>query len=281
MNECKKVKALLTDALFDELEAVDQDLFKAHVRDCPACTARFAPLNDTLSVMKKQERQEPGEEFWAEFWPQLSLKVEREKKQQRDLTHKNTVRSKLWVGVPKWVFQTAAAILLVTVGIFIGRSLYFPKKARTGSGPLYAQKTEDIQRHEDLIRRAGNYIDKSKLILVALVNFDSREEDPFSLNMPFQKKISQDLVREVSLLKSDLEDAKQKQLLELVSDLELILLHIANLEEEVDTDAIEIVRDGVDRNGILMKIDLFDMRKTALGSIRPLSGSTASRQQKF
>ena len=281
MNECKKVKALLTDALFDELDAVDQDLFTSHVRDCPICAARFAPLNDTLSVMKKRERQEPDEDFWAEFWPQISRKFERELEQQQDRTQETPTHPKLWVGVPQWVFQAAAAILLVTVGIFIGRSLYFPKKARTGSGPLYAQRAEDTQKNEDLIRRAGSYIDKSKLILVALVNFDSREEDPFTLNMPFQQKISQDLVRQASLLKSDLEDAKQKRLLELVSDLELILLQIANLEDEVDTDAIEIVQDGVDRKGILLKIDLFDMRNTARGSTRPLSGSTASRQLKF
>ena len=37
-------------------------------------------------------------------------------------------------------------------------------------------------------------------------------------------------------------------------------LQIANLETENDLDAIELVRDGIDRRGILMEINLTDLR---------------------
>ena len=278
MNDCRRIKALMTDALFDELDRESQEFFLAHLEVCPRCASRFSPLNETLSVMKQRVRREPGEEFWEGFFPKLNQRMEEEMGRGESRPRIPSKTSKQWFGVPRWVFQASAAVLLLTVGIFIGRSLYLPKGSRTGSGPLYVQNVETDQGHGDLIRRAGNYIDKSKLILLALVNFDPQEEDPYALNLPFQQRISQGLVQQASLLKTELEEAKQKRLLELVTDLELILLQIANLEEEVDSDAIEIVRDGVDRKGILLKIDLFDMRETARGTTRSASDPSASRR---
>ena len=48
----------------------------------------------------------------------------------------------------------------------------------------------------------------------------------------------------------------------LIDDLEVILLQIANLEAEHDVPAIELVRSGVDRRGILLKIQVEQMRRT-------------------
>jgi len=48
----------------------------------------------------------------------------------------------------------------------------------------------------------------------------------------------------------------------LVSDLEVILLQIANLESEHNLSTIEMVQSGVDRRGILLKINLEEMRQT-------------------
>ena len=45
----------------------------------------------------------------------------------------------------------------------------------------------------------------------------------------------------------------------LVEELETILIEIANLEEQEDLPDIELIRDGVDRKGILLKINIHQM----------------------
>ena len=80
-----------------------------------------------------------------------------------------------------------------------------------------------------------------------------------TLNLDRQQQISENLVREAGTLKAELTEPAQQRLRRLVTDLELILVQIANLETEHDLSAIELVRSGVDRNGLLMKINLAEM----------------------
>jgi hypothetical protein len=98
------------------------------------------------------------------------------------------------------------------------------------------------------------------MLLLGLVNFDSDSEDAYALNLPYQKQISQNLVNEASFLKEELDAPAHQQLRDLIEDLEIILLQIANLESEHDLSGIELVKSGVDRRGILLKINLEEMQ---------------------
>ena len=68
------------------------------------------------------------------------------------------------------------------------------------------------------------------------------------------------------MLKDDLTDANRRKLYQLVSDLEVILLQIANLESQNDLPAVEMIRSGVDRRGILLKINLEEMERDNWGT---------------
>ena len=161
---------------------------------------------------------------------------------------------------PKWAFQAAAAVALIVVGIFIGRALFSP----SFTGVQHAARQPDLatqpQPEMTLIDQSQNYIQRSKRILLALVNFDPAVEDPYALDLTYQKHVSRELVREASFLKNKLAESDKERLERLITSLEIILLQIANLESENDLDAIELVRDGIDRRGILMEINLTDLR---------------------
>jgi hypothetical protein len=49
---------------------------------------------------------------------------------------------------------------------------------------------------------------------------------------------------------------------DLIASLEIILLQIANLESDNDFEAIELVREGINRQGILMEINLSDLHRS-------------------
>jgi hypothetical protein len=59
-------------------------------------------------------------------------------------------------------------------------------------------------------------------------------------------------------LKGELSGRRQRRLQELISDLEVVLLQIANFESESDMSVIELVQDGIKSRGILFKIHLAD-----------------------
>ena len=50
--------------------------------------------------------------------------------------------------------------------------------------------------------------------------------------------------------------SSNQQLQRLISEVQVILLQIANLEIENDISGIELIKDGVDRRGIFLKINI-------------------------
>jgi hypothetical protein len=108
-----------------------------------------------------------------------------------------------------------------------------------------------------LNERAINYLERSKVLLLGIVNSSSAE--PAS-GLQKEQQVSRLLVSEAEELKNSLSDADEQRMKQLITDLEVILLQIANLEEEKGFPAVEIVRSGVERRGILLKINLEQMR---------------------
>jgi hypothetical protein len=143
----------------------------------------------------------------------------------------------------------------VAVGIFLGRTFFIPEQMMQQPVTM-AKAVSEPDAQVNVSQRAFDYIQRSKLIVLAIANFDPDNQDPYALNLPYQQQVSKELVQEASWLKEELGDRRQRRLQELVSDLEVILLQIANLEEESDMSAIELVQDGVKSRGILFKIHL-------------------------
>jgi hypothetical protein len=91
------------------------------------------------------------------------------------------------------------------------------------------------------------------------------------LNLPLQKRTSEELLREAVVLKAGL-GSSDRRLERLVSDLELILLQIANLPADSGVSGIEVIKAGVEDGDIFFKINLSEVRRPAERS----SGGPAS-----
>lgn len=257
MSDCKKCQDLFCEAFYEELDAEQKNFLENHIRVCKGCESEYDEMTSTLKIMEKRARPEPEQAYWNGYWNKLARRMEDEK----TLTPKTESWWRTFTFAPKWVFQTAAALLLVFLGVFFGRMVFSPPVSDTKQvhrPGLISQQGPGVE----LASRTQNYIERSKLMLLALVNFNPETEDPYALNLPYQQQISQELVQEASYLKSKLADSGQRRLENLIADLEVILLQIANLESEYDFEAIDIVKEGVNRRGILMQINLTDIRRS-------------------
>lgn len=109
--------------------------------------------------------------------------------------------------------------------------------------------------------RAMRYIEKSQLLLIALVNNDADGPDAYAAGLGEQRRRSRTLVDEGDSIKDELTDPRQRRLRELVDELQKILIQIANLESDEDMDAVEFIRSRVNDHDVLLKINLEQMRQ--------------------
>ena len=85
--------------------------------------------------------------------------------------------------------------------------------------------------------------------------------------------MSRELAAQAPAIRGALNERGQKRLRDLVSNLEIIMMQIANLESGQDVEGVELIKQGVDRRGIFLKIDLDRMRRDARGAVDPASAT--------
>jgi hypothetical protein len=259
MNECQQCRDLLEDALYGTLDKRQRDSFETHLGRCDVCRQEYEELRKTQIQMEHRERSEPGQAFWEGYWGGLEARMHRENQFDRP----SLARKPFWdlrhIRMPRWVFQSAAALLLVAAGVFIGRVVLAPP------GPVdrtvLAAVEEGGRDSLELASRTRSYVQRSKLVLMAIVNFDPSLEDPIVLDLPHKQRISRQLVQEADWLKPQLADTRQRRLQELIEDLETILLQIANLEQTEPSTTVDLVQAGMQSRGIFLKMHLAEVNQ--------------------
>ncbi|MFT4606207.1 MAG: hypothetical protein ACI9W4_002955 [Rhodothermales bacterium] len=255
-TSCPDWQAAMVDVLFGDATEAEAAILEEHLGECPECTAEYASLSDTLSLTAS--RPEPT-------FDESRL----EALERRILVQTAAASSGIQVpanvySLPRWTRQAASVAAVLVIGVLIGRSLPggdLAVESASGTGTAALQLVV-----ED---RAYDYLDRSRTVLLAVVNFDGSSEDPASLDLPQRSEIARELLQEADYLKTSLSNSDQQRLRALVSDLEVILLQLAHLEAQADIPEIEIVQSGVDQAGLLFKIEVEKMRKTSGPKRRP------------
>jgi hypothetical protein len=159
------------------------------------------------------------------------------------------------------VARTAGILALLVAGVLVGH-YWWPQSETpqfTSSPPAQVQPVQ---------ARAEQWLERSKILLIGVVNEDVA--DPAQSDFSQERQFSRSLVAEARALRREIDPAANRQLLQLMSQLELILLQIANLEVEHDLSAVDLVRDGIARDGLLLKINIAEMAQQEQRSASPV-----------
>lgn len=261
---------LMADALAGALDEAGRERLDAYLAEHPEAAKAFREMEASLNLALSRERPEPPPAFWDGFYDRLEARMTAEARQPVRVPEVATwwrrgvaVLSEALAPVPRPAWQLAMAVGLIAVGALIGR--FFIGTPTSQPPPLAVDTTATgapILQASTAEARAHTYLDRSKVLLLALVNADPAM-GPAALNLPRKQEVARSLVAESGLLQAALEEPDQQRLRELVADLEVILLQIANLEAQHDMPGIEIVQHGVERSAILLKINLEEMRLNA------------------
>ncbi|HUT08654.1 MAG TPA: zf-HC2 domain-containing protein [Candidatus Latescibacteria bacterium] len=259
MISCRIAKDRMIEALYGELGPSDKERFDGHLRSCPDCASEYSVLGATLRVMDQRERPDPGPAFWDGFWDRLSRRKVWEEAGEAPRTSLGARLVRALSGLPRWSYQAAGAAALLFVGILIGSRLIAPP------APV---PTAAVSAPSGAIVQAENFAERSKILLLGLVNYDAATEDAYAFDLGRKKTMSRELAAEAPAIRGALNERGQKRLRDLVSDLEVIMMQIANLGSGQDVEGVELIKQGVDRRGIFLKIDLDRMGRDARGETK-------------
>jgi len=275
MSDRHVSKDRMAEALYGELGPGEQESFDRHLRDCPACASEYAALEATLRVMDKRERPDPGPAFWEGYWDRLSKRMLWESIEEGRSPSLAARFLRPFSRLPRWSLQAAAAAALLFLGILVGsRLIPRPEGARAvAAGPSALSSAPSPAAVQ-----AGSFIERSKVLLLGLVNYDPATQDRYAFDIDGKKAVSRTLAAEAPALRGALNEPGERRLRQLVADLEVILMQIANLEAGQDLEGVDLIKQGVDRKGIFLKIDLDRMGREARGPAAPSAAKAGPKK---
>lgn len=274
MNDHKKFKRLIEPALYGELMDADREFFQTHMHSCTECAAEYSALAETLGAVRERQRTEPDQQFMDSFWMTLEPKLQPE---QRPLSSRLNKILASFAVQPSWSYRIAGAAAILIVGIVIGH--YFEKETVVTSQKIIAAQHDSLADQQATIQ-ALQYIERSKLLLMGLTNYTGGEDDIETLNLPYQKKISKELIVQAAELKQILRGSSNQEIRKLVSDIELVLMQVANLDSKVGLSGVEVIKDGVKAKGIILKIYIQEMNNHDKNAA-PVNDNTKNEKTKI
>lgn len=260
MNECRKCRDLMIDAIYGGMSAEDRSAFDCHLASCPGCAGEFGDMKAALDIFDRKVRPDPGQEFWDGYWDRLEKRLDGEASAVPAGRSLRDLLAASFRSIPRLAAGTTAAVVLVAFGVFLDRTVLKPRVSdvQTAQSRLFPETGPEIPVAS--ADRAREYLERSKLIILGFVNYEQGAEETYGLDFPRQKRMSRELVQEAAFLKNELSSPANKRLHELVSDLETILVQIANLKSENDIPAVDVaIKQGVKSKGLLLKINLTEM----------------------
>jgi hypothetical protein len=262
MINCRKCKDLMIEALYGELGPADRRAFEDHLQSCPDCASEYSVMGATLRIMDQRRRPDPGREFWDGYWDRLEARLDREAPLPARRESLAARAGRLIALVPRWSYRMAAGAVLLLIGILIGRAV-FPPSGSSSTGISEGARSAAVPVSNDPVARARDYLERSQILLLGLVNYDPTTEDLSALDMPRKKALSRELAAQAADIQNSLKDSREMRLRQLVGDLQVIMMQIANLGAGNDLDGVELVKAGVQTKGIFLKIDLTRMSMDA------------------
>jgi hypothetical protein len=252
MKKCKELQSLIIEYNNGLLDSKEKKEIEVHLSNCRFCRREFENYTSLIGLIKERKRQNPSRAFNAVTWAEIKKRKESEIQERIPFFEKIGIAG-LFRSVPAVPALTAAAFL--AIGLFLGWIVFSPSPEGLYHNEMKSRVTDEFQEiaYND---RAEKLIDKSKILIIGLANFDPSKEDVSVLNLKQSKRLSEGYLKEALFLNKNLNSSRQARMKRLVADLEFILMQIASLEKEDNLESVEIIRNGIDGRGILLKINL-------------------------
>ncbi len=215
---------------FGELPSAEID---RHLAECADCKAAHAEIGRLLAVVEQLPIPERGPDYAERVIRRVEARVaERSASKPGWLSFFSMPRLALASGL------TAALFL----AFLLGRSTV----------PVAGDPVPEVVKERILLVAVGDHLDRSQRMLVELVH----AEQPADFDFAGSRDLAASLAQRNRLYRQTATNRGDETVADLLTELERLLVEIANGPEEMDGLELARLRSRVQRQGILMKIEI-------------------------
>jgi hypothetical protein len=228
--KCKKYEEKIVLYLYGELNESDKAELESHIQECPSCLEDLEYTKKVFKLVDDNKEVAP-EAHWEKCWKEIGAGTQVEPRKQ-----------KRFLLAPRWVYASAALLLVFVLGALIGRHWFFPSQ-KSPLEPGISQSSMNLALNA--------YIDEIKPILIEYANYTATEEEE---TIPIDKKIVRSLLIQNLLLK-DIIVKSDPSLIPLLEDLDIILKELSNIQRG-DEMTSSMIKQLIHEREILFKIEI-------------------------
>lgn len=210
---------------------------RRHLEACSECAAQWRQLQAVMAAMEPAAVPERGEEYGAQVWHQVRHRLPEKREAQG---------WRAWLQPQRLVFAGGLAAI-VLAAFLAGRMSQAPVPQQQLAGSTAAQK------ERVLLVAVGNHLERSQMVLVELVNAEPGKATS-KLDISNEQAQARELVTANRLYRQTAQRSGEPAVNELLSELERVLVEIANGPSEVDATQLEQIRKQIQSQGILLKV---------------------------
>ncbi len=225
----------------DEEAAAD-----AHLAACPACHRQWTELREALAVVNASAVPEPDADFEPRIWARV----------RQTLAESQPAAHPAWL--PDWLsgpFGAATAILAASVVVLIGLIVMHLGHVSPPAGPEHAKVAATSSeaasaRERVLLTALDDHFERSEMLLVEVMNAPDRTP----VELGFERRTADDLVDSSRLYRATALRDNDRQLAQMLEDLESVLVEIARSPDHMNAASLKSLRARIDDNDLLFKV---------------------------
>jgi hypothetical protein len=250
---CRQSRRLSVAAAYGELTEGEQQWLERHHAGCKECSAFRADVQATLMSIPRAPSAEGDINAAPDFWPTIVRQLQQESHGEKVETSRLLDRiTKPW----KYGLAASLAAVLIIGGVVVGRYL-IPAPESAGVDSTMTVADQELLNQ---IHRTQEYLDRTRTLLLGILNREPASSPPAYPNLKKQREVSRRLVSEGRKLHAELSGDDQGLQRLLIEEIEDLLLQLANLEESHATAGLKTIQNGAEQRGILLKISIEDMK---------------------
>jgi hypothetical protein len=244
MNKCDQ-KYLVVDYFFDELNGEQRQQFEDHLTGCNVCEEQLAVLAETSQVVKKYQREQPQKTLLRNYQLQLKSKFN----ERVPFTSRIDIILEKFVRQPSIAIRLAEAAVFILIGVFIGKTVIWQSSTATVSDEINSVVSQPSV--EQLILK--NYLQETEMIFLDVANLDPVEDQELIFSLVQSTKYKY-LLQKTLLLRDQAKELEDHQLSDVLSQIELILLELYNMENSAYEETLFLIKQQLRDSHLLIEM---------------------------
>ncbi len=252
MRRCEPWQELFGEALYGELSAEQRQSFDRHLATCPDCAREYEQLEVTVELLRR-EPLAPEPAALDRVWDRLAPQLDQEDRTEAWRWRRS--RARILQGL------AAAAVLLAALGLALWQSWPVPE------APVRVVESPSVlapDPNRELRNAYDRYLGRATPLILAIANRDPSPPSLEGFDLDAERHLARQLAAEAQRLSERLEEGSRLgREQDLLAELEVVFLQIANLYRRQYSDGIDLLRSGLDQRSILFQLSVEEMRRQA------------------